>query len=178
MCDSVFYTEVVRSGGKWLKVQLSTPGNVIPPRGIHETKVDDKGRLKLPAIFQQYLAAFGQREVFCTSLDNRTARVYPISTWNGNEPFFEQAGENEEARRNMKWQADRMGADSAVDDAGRILLPQKLRQPLNLENSTVYLQCERGGINVLSPAEVAKRDAEVAERLAGDLKIALALGLK
>ena len=160
-------------------MQLSTPGNVVPPpRGIHETKVDEKGRLKLTAIFQKYLEAFGQRDVFCTSLDNVIARVYPIPTWMENEKIFAQRGENATKLGHVQFQAAKMGADSVMDDAGRVLLPQKLRQPLKLEGATVYLQVEKGAISVYSEEAIAKRDAEVQANLTEDLAVGEAAGIR
>ena len=38
-----------------------------PPRGIYPARLDDKGRLKLPVQFQQYLAAFPEKKLFVAS---------------------------------------------------------------------------------------------------------------
>ena len=52
---------------------------VEPPRGFFSAHVDDKGRLKLPVDLQQYLTAIGDEKLFVTSVDDRIARIYPIS---------------------------------------------------------------------------------------------------
>jgi MraZ protein len=64
------------------------PAPVEPPRGTYQARVDEKGRLKLPAVFQQYLTDLGETKVFVTSLDVRIARIYPISVWKENEILF------------------------------------------------------------------------------------------
>ena len=52
-------------------------GSVEYPRGIYPAKVDDKGRLKLPADFHRYLTEIGATKVFVTSFDERVGRIYP-----------------------------------------------------------------------------------------------------
>ena len=73
-----------RSGPIWTKVEeqpQKTP--VDSPRGFFSAHVDDKGRLKLPVELQQYLSAIGDEKYFVTSVDDRIARIYPISVWKG-----------------------------------------------------------------------------------------------
>ena len=67
------------------------PTGVEPPRGFHGARVDEKGRLKLPSVFQQYLKSLGEETVFITTLDMSTLRIYPISLWKQNELFFEDS---------------------------------------------------------------------------------------
>jgi MraZ protein len=55
-----------------------------PPLGMYPARVDEKGRLKLPADFQQYFADLGERKFFITSLVRRIAQIYPISVWRQN----------------------------------------------------------------------------------------------
>ena len=67
-----------------------------PPHSIAQARVDDKGRLKLPAEFLEYLKKLGVNMVFVTTLDKKTARIYPISLWKSNLLFLENSGENAE----------------------------------------------------------------------------------
>lgn len=154
------------------------PATANPPRGIHQARIDEKGRLKLPSIFQQYLTALGETSVFVTSLDDTIARIYPISVWIENEKLFEGGGEASEALANMQFQANLMGADSEIDASGRILMPQKLRQKLQIENQPVYLDCQKGRINVYSEAVLAKRTQRAQQSLAEDLHTSEKMGLK
>ena len=58
---------------------------------MYPGKLDDKGRMKLPSVFAEYLAALsyvGQKKLFVTSLDGRIARIYPQEVWRQNELFF------------------------------------------------------------------------------------------
>ena len=67
--------------------------NVEPPHSIAQARVDDKGRLKLPAEFLEYLKKLGVDKVFITTVDRELARIYPISVWKANEFLFANAGD-------------------------------------------------------------------------------------
>ncbi len=126
-----------------------------PPLGIYPARVDEKGRLKLPSDFQQYLnatfAADGtDARVFITSLDLRIARIYPISVWKQNEMLLAQEKENPEAARRVVFLAKDLGGSSEVDSQGRVLMPAELRKMLNLEGQPVFLDCYKNRISVLS----------------------------
>ena len=64
-----------------------------PPHSIAQARVDEKGRLKLPSEFLEYLKKLGVDKVFITTLDRELARIYPISVWKANENFFANAGD-------------------------------------------------------------------------------------
>ena len=51
---------------------------VEPPRGMFNGRLDDKGRMKLASALVQYFSALPERKLFVTSLDRRTAQIYPI----------------------------------------------------------------------------------------------------
>ena len=72
----------------------STATPVEAPRGFFSARVDEKGRLKLPAAITQYLGALGENKVFVTTLNGSTARIYPISAWRQTENVLEEAGED------------------------------------------------------------------------------------
>jgi hypothetical protein len=57
-------------------------------------------------------------------------------------------------------------------------VPQKLRQKLNIENQPVYLDCQKGRINVYSEAVLAKRTQRAQQSLAEDLRTSEKMGLK
>jgi len=137
------------SGLKWYEVETTgRPAGVEPPRGNYPARVDEKGRLKLPAVVHQYLNQLGEEKVFITSLDLRTARIYPISVWKQNEDLFELASDDPQAAEDIAFIANHLGADTEVDGQGRVLMPQELRQALKMENQPVWLACYKGRINV------------------------------
>jgi MraZ protein len=118
------------------------------PRGVHGARVDEKGRLKLPAAIAEYVAALGDRKVFVTTINGSTARIYPISVWRQNEILLEADGEDTSLKEDVAFVAYHYGADSDVDAQGRVLVPAELRRKLNMEGEQVYLRCFRQRIEV------------------------------
>ena len=51
-------------------------------RGSHLTRLDDKGRLKMPAEFKRLAdEKYSGSKFYITSKDGKSAFVYPISEW-------------------------------------------------------------------------------------------------
>jgi MraZ protein len=125
---------------------------VEPPHSIAQARVDDKGRLKLPAEFWEYLKQLGAEKVFITTVDLQLARIYPIPVWKGNENLFANAGELAELAEDVAYVAKYFGGDSEIDAQGRVLMPAALRKELNLESQPVWLDVYNGRINVAGKA--------------------------
>ncbi len=158
------------------EVQDAAPNEA--PRGMYSGRIDDKGRLKLPASFQSYFAALPEKKLFVTSLDRSTAQIYTMAVWRQNEKFFDDYLENPAAARRALFNANDLGAESEMDGQGRILFSPELRRALGIENSTVRLYSHRGHIEVLSDAEYQKRLTEASESPQATLEILERAGLK
>src|SRR5258708_9268507 len=50
-------------------------------RGNHPTRVDEKGRLKVPAEFKRVIDEKYGQQFYITSLDGDVAQVYPFEEW-------------------------------------------------------------------------------------------------
>ena len=50
-------------------------------RGNHPTRVDEKGRLKVPAEFKRVIDEKYGTQFYITSLDGKVAQVYPFEEW-------------------------------------------------------------------------------------------------
>ena len=152
---------------------------VEPPHSIAQARVDDKGRLKLPAEFWEYLKQLGAEKVFITTVDLQLARIYPISVWKGNEKILEAlATEDPDAAEALAFVANDYGAEAKVDPQGRMTLPTDLRRALALENQEVRLDCSQGAINIYSKAEYEARKQKAKDSLAEKLKTAKLKGFK
>jgi MraZ protein len=145
---------------------------------MYPARLDDKGRAKLPAAFQQYFAALREKKLFVTSLDRRIAKVYPMAVWRENERFFDSYREDPRILRNIVFNAADLGAESEMDNQGRILFPPELRRELGIENQPVRLYAQRGHVEVLTEAIYEERKREAAQTLADDLAKLEAAGLK
>ena len=132
-----------------------------PPRGMYPSRLDDKGRIKMPAAFQQYISALSEKKLFVTSLDRRIGRIYPIQAWRQNEIFFETYRDDPKLSRKVAFTAADLGVEAEMDSQGRITFPPELRRELALEDQTLRLYAYKGHIVVLSEKiyEEQKRDS-------------------
>ncbi len=156
-------------------LELEKLGANSPPRGFYTARVDEKGRLKLPTLFQEFL---GGEKLFVTSLDTRIARIYPISLWQQNESLLFDQSDEPEMAEDIAFIANHFGADSEIDGQGRVLLPTELRRALNLENQTVWLDCYQGGVNVYGKEVYEERQRRATDNLGPKLNALKKRGLK
>lgn len=149
---------------------LAQSGSAEHPRGIYTSRVDDKGRLKLPADFHRYLAEIGATKVFITSFDGRIARIYPISVWKQVEVLLRDGGDEADEAEDLWFTAQDFGSDAEVDSQGRLLMPPGLRREMKVENQGVYLDFYKGHINVFGDDVYAERKQRAAQNRADKLK--------
>jgi MraZ protein len=50
-------------------------------RGNHPTRVDEKGRVKIPAEHKRVINEKYANQFYITSLDGKVAQVYPLEEW-------------------------------------------------------------------------------------------------
>jgi MraZ protein len=134
-----------------------------PPDGMYPSRMDDRGRVKLPVAFKEYLEKFESKRLFVTSLDRRIAQVYPIVLWKQTKKFLENFAQDPEAAENLAFNAADLGAEAEMDGQARVLFSPELRRELGLEDQPVHLYVFGGHIEVLSQAvyEERKRAATV-----------------
>jgi MraZ protein len=150
-------------------IQTSTA--LAAPLGSYPARVDDKGRLKLPVVFQEYLKGLPNRRLFATSLDRRTAQIYPISTWLETVAKLGEAdGENARRVKRVFFSAQELGAECEIDSSGRVLLSPELRRTLGIENQPVYVQAVKGRIDVMSEQLYNERREEASASAADDVE--------
>lgn len=143
-----------------------------PPVGIFEAKCDEKGRLKLPVRFAMFLKHSDVSRVFITTIDLRSARIYPEKVWESNQNFFNEPGEDSELAEDIAFIANLYGDFSSLDEHGRVLVPTNLRRKLEIERQSVWLDHYRGHINV-HPRKVYEERMQRALASIGDKAKAL-----
>lgn len=154
--------------------QLEPTARAEAPLGFLEARVDEKGRLKLPAAIVQSLA---ESRVFVTTFDKATVQIYPIRAWRVTESFLEKPGEKAEARRALRVRAKHYGADAEVDGQGRVLLPTILRRELELEGVPVHLECVSGHVEMMNDSAYQAKLAESDRVLSEQLNDVIEMGL-
>ena len=132
----------------------------------------------LPKDFQEFLLKLNEQKVFITSWDLRTIRIYPICVWKQNEILFDNAGDDAEDLEDLQHLTNKWGDDSPVDQSGRILIPQKLRREMKIENQTVSLECQKSVFLLYTQDESSKRDERANQNLPDKVKKAKGRGLR
>jgi MraZ protein len=124
-----------------------------PPRGRYPGRLDDKGRLKVPTVFQEYFTSLPDRRLFVTSLDRRVAQIYPIELWKANEKIFDAYVDDLEALRNISFNALDLGSVTEMDSQGRITFNPDLRRKLGLEDQELHLWGRgKGRVEIITEA--------------------------
>jgi MraZ protein len=103
-------------------------------RGNHPTKIDEKGRLKMPAAFKSLMDATNVKQFYITSTNGKTVQVWPLLDWEEREKQVTSLGEMTVMVRNYLRLTSYYGQQVEMDNQGRLLMPQKLRNSANLDN--------------------------------------------
>jgi MraZ protein len=101
-------------------------------RGNCPAKVDEKGRLKIPAVFLEGLKEFGT-QFYITSITGEDARIYPLSVWSEIEDRLAAMPSQHEGKRKFLLRTSYYGQQVEVDGQGRLLLPGVLRDSAQLK---------------------------------------------
>ena len=96
-------------------------------RGNCQAKVDEKGRLKIPAVFLEGLRQFGD-QFYITSMTGETARIYPMRVWSAIEEKLAKVSSQNRAKRKFLMRTSYYGQVVEMDGQGRVLLPPVLRE--------------------------------------------------
>ena len=148
-----------------------------PPLGMYPGKLDDKGRVKLPAKFQQYLAALREKSLFVTSLDRHIAQIYPIAVWRRNVEFFASHKELAKLSAMVAFNAADLGSEAEMDAQGRVTFSPELRRELQLEGVNLHMYFYKNRIEVLSEEVYGQRKQAAMNLTADDLANLEAAGL-
>jgi MraZ protein len=145
---------------------------------MYPGRLDDKGRLKLPAVFQKYFDSLAEKKLFVTSLDRKIAAIYPMAAWRQNEAIFDNFHQDPRAARAIYFTANRLGSEVEPDAQGRVLFNSDLRKALNLEGTELHLVAYRGHLEVMTEAIFQEQEQIAAVETAGALDTMMRAGLR
>ncbi len=131
-------------------------------RGNHPTRVDEKGRLKLPAEFKRRIDELYNGRFYITSKDGRVAEIHPLQEWEKVEQKLAEIPNFDPAKRKLMDRYNFFGSEAEMDAQGRVLLPQILREKANLMAEVVVFGMQ-------TYLEVANREVFVANMDANPL---------
>ena len=101
-------------------------------RGNCPAKVDEKGRLKIPAVFLEGLKEYGT-QFYITSITGEDARIYPLSVWSEIEDRLAALPSQHQGKRKFLLRTSYFGQQVEVDGQGRLFLPGVLRESAQLK---------------------------------------------
>ena len=120
-------------------------------RGNHPTRVDEKGRLKIPAEFKREVDEKYGSQFFITSVDGERAQVYPMPEWQKYEEKVAAMPNSHPVKKKLLDRISYYGQTAEMDAQGRVLVPQVLRDSARVTGDVVVF-------GKLSYLEVANHD--------------------
>ncbi len=108
-------------------------------RGNHTTRIDEKGRLKIPTTFKRLIEEKYGTEFFVTSLTGENVWVYPLPEWETIEQRLAILPALDLSRRKFLERTNFFGQQTDMDAQGRILIHSLLRKSAQLSGDVVVL---------------------------------------
>lgn len=108
-------------------------------RGSAIARVDDKGRIKIPAQFRQPIETQFGNEFYITSTNGTFARLYPLPAWVDMEKWFLDQPEFDPDVMHLQEAMTYWGSMSTMDKQGRILIHGDLRRAAGISEEVKIL---------------------------------------
>jgi len=113
-------------------------------RGNYPAKVDEKGRVKIPAAYLEALREYGNK-FYVTSENGDYVRVYPMTIWNEIEEKLARLSSHSRTKQKFLTRTNYYGQVVELDGQGRILIPGILRESAQMRGDVDVL----GNLNYL-----------------------------
>ncbi|SRR5258706_13934750 len=108
-------------------------------RGNHPTRVDEKGRLKVPAEFKRVVDEKYGNQFYITSLDGTSALVYPFEEWQRLEEKLARLSAFNPTKKKFLNRTNYYGQVVEMDGQGRLLIPALLRDAGEIRGDVAVL---------------------------------------
>jgi len=144
-------------------------------RGNHPTRVDEKGRLKVPAEFRRVIDEKYSQQFYITSLDGKVAQIYPFEEWERIEQKLASLSTFNPTKKKFLSRVNYWGQQVEMDGQGRLLIPQLLRESAAIKGEVAVL----GNLTYLEVrnAETFRKEIETEQFTADDEKTLDELGI-
>src|ERR1700690_3785156 len=133
-------------------------------RGNHPARVDEKGRLKVPAEFKRVMEEKYAQKFYITSLDGIVAQVYPFEEWERIEQKLASLSTFNPTKKKFLTRTNYYGQVVEMDGQGRLLVPQILREAAQIRGEVAVL----GNLTYLEVRNLEALDKEVKEPFTDD----------
>ena len=107
--------------------------------GHAPAKVDDKGRLKIPAEFRKIIEQKFGPECFITSEDGQKALIYPMPVWSDYQARLAKVPSASQPKKKILERLNFFGSTGTIDGQGRVLIPAILRKDAAIADDVVVI---------------------------------------
>ena len=109
-------------------------------RGNHPARVDEKGRLKVPAEFKRVVdEKYSGAQYYITSLDGKRAQIYPFEEWQRIEEKLARLSTFNPTKKKFLDRTNYYGQVVEMDNQGRLLVPSLLREAAQLKGEVAVV---------------------------------------
>ncbi|HWZ41894.1 MAG TPA: division/cell wall cluster transcriptional repressor MraZ [Candidatus Saccharimonadales bacterium] len=108
-------------------------------RGNHPTRVDEKGRLKVPSEFKRLLDEKYGTQFYITSVDGKVAQVYPFEEWQQLEEKLSRLSNFNPTKKKFLNRTNYYGQVVEIDGQGRLLIPALLRESAGIQGEVAVV---------------------------------------
>jgi len=108
-------------------------------RGSFRAKIDDRGRIKIPARYLGVLESQFDHRVYLTSLNGDHVLFYPLRIWEEIERRIATIKVRDPDIEEYLSRISFWGGETEIDPKGRILIPPDLRNRSQLVNEVLVL---------------------------------------
>ena len=129
-------------------------------RGNHPTRVDEKGRLKVPAEFKRVIDEKYAQKFYITSLDGTVAQIYPFEEWERIEQKLASLSTFNPTKKKFLNRTNYYGQVVEMDGQGRLLIPQILREAAQIRGEVAVL----GNLTYLEVRNLEALEKEIREQ--------------
>jgi len=107
--------------------------------GHAPAKVDEKGRLKVPAEFRKIIEQKYGPDCFITSTDGERAVIYPMPVWYDFQGRLSKVPSTSVAKTKLLERLNFYGQTGTIDGQGRVLVPARLRKDAAIADDVVVI---------------------------------------
>jgi MraZ protein len=107
--------------------------------GHAPAKVDEKGRLKIPASFRKVIEEKFGSDCFITSTDGERALIYPMPVWYDFQGRLSKVPSTSMAKAKLLEKVNYFGQTGTIDQQGRVLIPSILRNVAAIAEDVVVI---------------------------------------
>jgi MraZ protein len=128
-------------------------------RGNHPTRIDEKGRLKVPAEFKRVIDEKYGLKFYITSLDGKVAQLYPFEEWERIEQKLASLSTFNPTKKKFLSRVNFYGQEVEMDGQGRLLIPQLLRHSADIKGEVAVM----GNLTYLEVRNIAALQTQIVE---------------